>query len=76
MDLLRPSDRVTHCPYKGTATYWSLDTGVNVHPDLVWIYRTPLPESEKIAGLACFPNEKVDLYLDGALEERPRTHFG
>jgi uncharacterized protein (DUF427 family) len=75
MDLLRPSDSHTSCPYKGTASYWSVDTGHGLHSDIVWIYRTPLPESQKIAGLACFYNEKVDLYLDGELQERPRTHF-
>ena len=75
MDLLRPSGKQTHCPYKGTAEYWSVDTGNAVHEDIVWIYRTPLPESQKIAGLACLYNEKVDLYLDGELQERPRTHF-
>jgi len=75
MDLLRPSDTQTHCPYKGTASYWSVDTGRRVHEDVVWIYRTPLPESQKVAGLACFYNEKVDLYLDGERLERPRTHF-
>jgi uncharacterized protein (DUF427 family) len=74
-EMLRPSDTQTHCPYKGTASYWSLDTGRAVHPDIVWIYRAPLPESQKIAGLACFYNEKVDIYLDGELTERPRTHF-
>ena len=52
-----------------------MDTGHGVHRDLVWIYRTPVPESQKIAGLACFYNEKVDIYLDGELQERPRTHF-
>jgi uncharacterized protein (DUF427 family) len=75
MDLLRRSDAQSHCPYKGTAGYWSVDTGQAVHEDIVWIYRTPLPESQKIAGLACLYNEKVDLYLDGELQERPRTHF-
>jgi len=75
MDLLRPSDTQTHCPYKGTAGYWSVDTGQAVHTDVVWIYRTPLPESQKIAGLACFYNEKVDIVLDGERQERPQTHF-
>ena len=75
MDLLRPSDTQTPCPYKGTAAYWSVDTGQGVHTDVVWIYRTPLPESQKVAGLACFYNEKVDIYLDGELQDRPRTHF-
>ena len=75
MDLLRPSASQSHCPYKGTAGYWSVDTGQHVHPDLVWIYRTPLPESQKVAGLACFYNEKVDVYLDGVRQDRPKTHF-
>jgi uncharacterized protein (DUF427 family) len=75
MALLRPSGRQSHCPYKGTASYWSVDTGRAVHEDIVWIYRTPLPESQKIAGLASLYNEKVDLYLDGELTERPHTHF-
>jgi len=75
MDLLRPSTTETQCPYKGTATYWSLDTGQHVHPDSVWIYRTPLPESQKIAGLVCFYNERVDLYVDGVRQERPSSPF-
>jgi uncharacterized protein (DUF427 family) len=75
MDLLRPSQTQTGCPYKGTAGYWSVDTGSGLHADLVWIYRTPLPESQKIAGLACFYNEKVDLFVDGEPEGRPKTQF-
>jgi uncharacterized protein (DUF427 family) len=74
-DLLTPSATQTHCPYKGAATYWSVDTGHGAHPDLVWTYRAPLPESQKVAGLACFYDEKTDVYLDGELQERPRTHF-
>jgi uncharacterized protein (DUF427 family) len=75
MDLLLPSANESHCPYKGTASYWSVDTGQAIHEDIVWMYRAPLPESQKVAGLACLYNEKVDLYLDGELRERPRTHF-
>jgi uncharacterized protein (DUF427 family) len=75
MDLLRPTPTHSHCPYKGTASYWTVDTGRAVHEDVVWMYRTPLPESQKIAGLVCFYDEKVDLYLDGEHQDRPRTHF-
>jgi uncharacterized protein (DUF427 family) len=74
-DLLRPSTTVTHCPYKGAATYFSVVTGETTHSDLVWIYRSPFPESQKIAGMACFYNEKVDLSVDGVLLDRPRTPF-
>lgn len=75
MDLLRPSGTQTSCPYKGTASYWSVDTGQRVHADVVWIYRAPLPESQKIAGLACFYDEHVDVYLDGEAQRRPQTPF-
>ncbi|TDV44924.1 DUF427 domain-containing protein [Actinophytocola oryzae] len=71
MDRLRPSDTRTSCPYKGTASYWH----VGDHEDIVWIYRTTLPESQKVTGMACFYNEKVDLYLDGVLQERPKSPF-
>jgi len=74
-DLLTPSATETHCPYKGTATYWTLEVNGRPYQDYVWIYRAPLPESQKVAGLACFYNEKVDLVVDGVPQERPRTHF-
>ncbi|MEV4801443.1 DUF427 domain-containing protein [Nonomuraea sp. NPDC049421] len=71
LDLLEPTDTVTNCPYKGTARYWS----VNGEKDLAWSYRTPLPESEKVAGLVAFYDEKLDVYVDGVLQERPKTIF-
>ena len=76
MDLLAPSDLETHCPYKGRARYWSVRTAGDGHRDLAWSYATPLPESRAIAGLVCFFEERVDLYVDGALQERPRSRFG
>jgi len=54
LDLLTPSKTETHCPYKGTATYWHLDVNGHHYDNFVWIYRTPLPASQKIAGLAAF----------------------
>jgi uncharacterized protein (DUF427 family) len=75
LNLLRPSATHSHCPYKGTASYGSLDTGTAIRQDFVWIYRFPLPESQKSAGLACFYNEKADLYLDVVLQQRPQTKF-
>jgi uncharacterized protein (DUF427 family) len=75
MDLLVPSDTQTQCPYKGTAGYWSVEVNGKRYEDYAWIYRAPLPESQKIAGLACFYNEKVDLYVDGVAQNRPRSPF-
>lgn len=66
---LEPSDTVTRCPYKGTASYYS----VNGNEDLVWYYADPLPEVAPIKDLLCFFNEKVDIELDDEQEERPET---
>ncbi|MHA6804507.1 DUF427 domain-containing protein [Salinifilum ghardaiensis] len=75
VDLLRPSEHRTRCPYKGTASYWSAVIDGTEHTDVVWCYRAPLPESQKIAGLACFYDERVDTEVDGQPQERPRTPF-
>lgn len=67
LDLLQPSATATYCPYKGKATYWSVKAGDTVREDVVWTYRTPLPESQKIAGLLSFWTGKpgVTVYVDG-----------
>src|SRR3954468_24213856 len=75
LDLLIPRDTVTHCPYKGRAEYWSVRAPDGVHEDLAWGYRALLPESQKIAGLIAFLDEKVDVIVDGVRRERPHTKF-
>lgn len=66
---LEPSDTVTHCPYKGSASYHSVK--VEGGTDLIWYYEHPLAEVGRIQGLVCFFNEKVDIELDGELQQRP-----
>ena len=65
LDLLVPSDTASHCPYKGQAEYWSIRLDDEVRPDIAWSYRTPLQESQKIAGLISFYPDKVELHVDG-----------
>ena len=60
-------------PYKGQAQYWSVRLGDRLVEDLAWSYRTPLPESQKIAGLVAFYTERVDLFIDDQLQQRPVT---
>jgi uncharacterized protein (DUF427 family) len=73
MDLLEPTDSETACPYKGRARYWSVRAAGQVVKDLVWSYPAPIPECPKIENLLSFYNEKVDLYVDGELQARPKT---
>jgi uncharacterized protein (DUF427 family) len=70
------TDTETACPYKGvTNGYWSIQIGETVHPDLAWTYDFPTRQLLPIAGLVAFYNEKVDIFLDDARLDRPKTHF-
>jgi uncharacterized protein (DUF427 family) len=64
-DLLKPTDSVTTCPFKGQASYWSAEVGGQTHEDLVWSYEDPIPQAEGIAGLMCFYPDRVELTVDG-----------
>jgi uncharacterized protein (DUF427 family) len=74
-EVLRASDSATRCPFKGEASYWSVEAGGDVFADLVWTYEAPIPDAEQIAGLLCFYNERVDLIIDGERGPRPETPF-
>jgi uncharacterized protein (DUF427 family) len=67
---LAPSSTVTRCPYKGTASYYSVE-GVSEGDDLIWYYDEPFDEVRRIEGLLCFYNERVDIEIDGEAVERP-----
>jgi uncharacterized protein (DUF427 family) len=66
MSRLIRSERATHCPYKGHASYWSIQTGRRVVNDAVWSYEVPYPDMAAIAGHLAFYPDRVD-----AIEERP-----
>jgi uncharacterized protein (DUF427 family) len=74
-DLLTPTNRETTCPFKGEASYWTIEVGGDVHDNLVWSYETPIPQAEGITGLMCFYNERVDLVVDGEQLPRPETPY-
>jgi uncharacterized protein (DUF427 family) len=49
-DLLEPTDRTTHCPHKGDASYWSVRVGERVSRNAVWSYQDPIPGRDDIKG--------------------------
>lgn len=75
MDLLKPTATKTRCPYKGEASYWSVEAGGQVIEDLAWSYPHPIPECPKIENLVSFFNERVDIYVDDEVKPRPKTHW-
>lgn len=60
-DLLEPSPTVTHCPYKGTATYWTAVVGDTRVADVAWSYEDPLPESWQLRGHLSFDGDRADV---------------
>lgn len=49
-DLLRPSTTTSVCPWKGTASYYTIEVDGQQNQDAMWTYRTPLPTEARIAG--------------------------
>jgi uncharacterized protein (DUF427 family) len=74
-ELLVQSDKQTGCAYKGFASYWSVRSAGAEEDDLVWFYPEPRPEVERIAGYLAFFNERVDLEIDGEVQQRPETQW-
>ncbi len=69
-EALVPSDKQTQCPYKGMASYWSVEAGGGRVEDLLWYYPDPIPEARKIKDHLCFFNERVDLEVRSAPSPR------
>jgi uncharacterized protein (DUF427 family) len=63
-DLMRATDHRTHCPFKGDASYWTLEVGngdaVRRSENAVWGYRTPFDEMARLAGYYAFYSTRVD----------------
>ncbi len=60
MDLLTPTEHHTRCPFKGEASYWSLQVGDRQAVDMAWAYPDPLPGRADIAGRIAFYADRLD----------------
>jgi len=72
LDLMEASAKRTVCPYKGTASYWSYPAA-EAGQNLAWAYNRTFRDAGQIHGLVSFFNERVDITVDGVLQERPVT---
>jgi len=72
MEYLARTDHSTHCPYKGDASYYSIQMDGQLAENAVWTYETPFPAMAEIEGrLAFYPN-KAEIYEvdDAAVDPR------
>jgi uncharacterized protein (DUF427 family) len=76
-DLLEPTDRTTHCPFKGAARYWSLRVGDRVAENAVWSYPEPVEGAPPIKDLAAMYWRALDAWFeeDEAVLGHPRDPY-
>jgi len=73
---LSRSPKTTGCPYKGEANYYDvIESPTKKQEALAWEYRVAFPEASDIKGFIAFWDEKVDVFVDGKLMDRPKTPF-
>ncbi|HEY3941571.1 MAG TPA: DUF427 domain-containing protein [Acidimicrobiales bacterium] len=51
---LVPSDTQTHCPWKGDASYYTVQADAGVEPDGAWYYPQPFAAAEEIRDYVAF----------------------
>lgn len=78
MEWLDNSATSTVCEYKGTASYWTLQTEGRTVEDVAWSYEQPIPGFESLRGYLAFYPSRVDAcYVDGELvTPEPGDYYG
>ena len=66
MSMLTRTEHSTHCPYKGDASYFSINAGGRIAENAIWSYEHPYPGVAEIAGYVAFYPSRVD-----AIEQTP-----
>ncbi|SDW08953.1 DUF427 domain-containing protein [Aequorivita viscosa] len=54
MEFFRKSDTHTHCPWKGDASYYTLEVDGQQNPDAAWFYPEPKKPAEAIKNYVAF----------------------
>ena len=65
-EYLRKTDTQTHCPFKGNASYWSIQVGGVTTDDAVWGYEDPYAEGEVLRGYVAFDQSKIGAIYRGS----------
>jgi len=60
LDLMRPTEHKTYCPFKGDCSYWTVEVGGGKSENAVWGYRAPYDEAVGLTGHYAFYKSRVD----------------
>ena len=53
-EFFKPSETHSTCPWKGIASYYSIEVDGEKNPDAAWYYPEPKPAARNIAGRVAF----------------------
>jgi uncharacterized protein (DUF427 family) len=59
--LSGPTETTSWCPYKGTASYWTVTVPGGELPDAAWSYEAPFPECEPVKSYVSFWGDDVEI---------------
>ena len=54
----------TFCPFKGEASYWTLNIGKEIAENVMWSYPEPFPEVAGLKGYAAFYSDRIVIRSD------------
>ena len=60
MSLLEKTEHTTFCPFKGTASYYSIRVGDRVAENAIWSYEDPYDQVADLKDLLAFYPDRVD----------------
>jgi uncharacterized protein (DUF427 family) len=72
-DLIETTDHHTYCPFKGTASYWTVNAGGQRAENAIWTYPEPNAEAAWLKGYAGFYWGAMDEWYDE--DERVEGHL-
>ena len=76
-DCLRPELKMSHCEWKGSARYWSVQVGDQVASHSAWSYPRPSDEFEDIADYLAFYPHIFECFVDGErVQPQPGGFYG
>ncbi len=78
MAALSRTEHVTHCPFKGNASYWTVKFGESIAENAAWSYEAPFEPAVEIKDYIAFYQDRMDAwYEDGeqvfAREDAPAS---
>lgn len=74
--FLIPTDHHSHCPYKGDASYWSVNIDGSVLENAVWAYEEPYEEMSELKDWMGFYWDRFEWFEDGEAVDAPREADG